>query len=70
LIVGLQAASRLEVILCPNRDDPKVVKTSYPEWCSWLLDQRYRGWRAFLPEHGLGENVYEYLAPFIFEGEV
>ena len=66
-------------------------------WCSWLLDQGYRGemeciiakifgseaqkeaavellmkthgGRAFLHGHMLGDNVHEYLAPCIYEGE-
>ncbi|MEO6807800.1 MAG: acyl-CoA dehydrogenase family protein [Isosphaeraceae bacterium] len=66
-------------------------------WCSWLLDQGYRGemecimakifgseaqkeasielfmkthgGRAFLQGHLFGENVHEYLAPCIYEGE-
>ncbi len=66
-------------------------------WCSWLLDQGYRGemecivakifgseaqkeaaielmmkthgGRAFLHGHILGDNVHEYLAPCIYEGE-
>jgi alkylation response protein AidB-like acyl-CoA dehydrogenase len=66
-------------------------------WCSWLLDQGYRGemecivakifgseaqkdaaiehcmkthgGRAFLHGHLLGDNVHEYLAPCIYEGE-
>ncbi|MBX6313309.1 MAG: acyl-CoA/acyl-ACP dehydrogenase [Isosphaeraceae bacterium] len=66
-------------------------------WCSWLLDQGYRGemecivakifgseaqkeaaielfmkthgGRAFLHGHMFGENVHEYLAPCIYEGE-
>jgi alkylation response protein AidB-like acyl-CoA dehydrogenase len=66
-------------------------------WCSWLLDQGYRGemecvvakifgseaqkeaaielfmkthgGRAFLHGHNFGENVHEYLAPCIYEGE-
>lgn len=66
-------------------------------WCSWLLDQGYRGemeciiakifgsesqkeaaielfmkthgGRAFLHGHLFGENVHEYLAPCIYEGE-
>jgi hypothetical protein len=66
-------------------------------WCSWLLDQGYRGemecivakifgseaqkeaavelfmkthgGRAFLRGHLFGENVHEYLAPCIYEGE-
>lgn len=66
-------------------------------WCSWLLDQGYRGemeciiakifgseaqkeaaielfmkthgGRAFLGGHLFGENVHEYLAPCIYEGE-
>ena len=67
------------------------------DWCSWLLDQGYRGelecivakifgseaqkeaaielfmkthgGRAFLHGHLFGENVHEYLAPCIYEGE-
>ena len=67
------------------------------DWCSWLLDQGYRGeleciiakifgseaqkeaaielfmkthgGRAFLRGHPFGENVHEYLAPCIYEGE-
>jgi alkylation response protein AidB-like acyl-CoA dehydrogenase len=67
------------------------------DWCSWLLDQGFRGelecivakifgseaqkeaaielfmkthgGRAFLRGHTFGENVYEYLAPCIYEGE-
>ena len=67
------------------------------DWCSWLLDQGYRGeleciiakifgsesqkeaaielfmkthgGRAFLRGHLFGENVHEYLAPCIYEGE-
>lgn len=67
------------------------------DWCSWLLDQGYRGelecivakifgseaqkeaaielfmkthgGRAFLHGHAFGENVYDYLAPCIYEGE-
>jgi alkylation response protein AidB-like acyl-CoA dehydrogenase len=67
------------------------------DWCSWLLDQGYRGelecivakifgseaqkeaaielfmkthgGRAFLRGHSFGENVHEYLAPCIYEGE-
>ncbi len=67
------------------------------DWCSWLLDQGFRGelecivakifgseaqkeaaielfmkthgGRAFLRGHLFGENVYEYLAPCIYEGE-
>jgi alkylation response protein AidB-like acyl-CoA dehydrogenase len=67
------------------------------DWCSWLLDQGYRGeleciiakifgseaqkeaaielfmkthgGRAFLRGHVFGENVHEYLAPCIYEGE-
>jgi alkylation response protein AidB-like acyl-CoA dehydrogenase len=66
-------------------------------WCSWLLDQGYRGemectvakvfgsesqkeaavelfmkthgGRAFLHGHLFGDNVHEYLAPCIYEGE-
>ncbi len=66
-------------------------------WCSWLLDQGYRGelecivakifgseaqkeaavelfmkthgGRAFLRGHPFGENVHDYLAPCIYEGE-
>jgi acyl-CoA dehydrogenase len=66
-------------------------------WCSWMLDQGYRGemeciiakifgsesqkeaaielfmkthgGRAFLHGHLLGDNVHEYLAPCIYEGE-
>jgi len=66
-------------------------------WCSWLLDQGYRGemecivakifgseaqkeaaielfmkthgGRSFLRGHLFGENVHEYLAPCIYEGE-
>ncbi len=66
-------------------------------WCSWLLDQGYRGelecivakifgseaqkeaaielfmkthgGRAFLKGHHFGENVHEFLAPCIYEGE-
>ncbi len=66
-------------------------------WCSWLLDQGYRGemectvakvfgseaqkeaaielfmkthgGRAFLRGHLFGDNVHEYLAPCIYEGE-
>ena len=66
-------------------------------WCSWLLDQGYRGemecivakifgsesqkeaaielymktdgGRAFLHGHPFGDNVHEYLAPCIYEGE-
>jgi alkylation response protein AidB-like acyl-CoA dehydrogenase len=66
-------------------------------WCSWLLDQGYRGelecivakifgseaqkeaaielfmkthgGRAFLRGHLFGENVHDYLAPCIYEGE-
>ncbi len=66
-------------------------------WCSWLLDQGYRGemeciiakifgseaqkeaavelfmkthgGRAFLHGHMFGDNVHEYLAPCIYEGE-
>ena len=66
-------------------------------WCSWLLDQGYRGelecivakifgseaqkeaaiehsmkthgGRAFLHGHDFGENVYDNLAPCIYEGE-
>ncbi len=66
-------------------------------WCSWLLDQGYRGemecivakifgseaqkeaavelfmkthgGRAFLHGHLLGDNIHEYLAPCIYEGE-
>jgi hypothetical protein len=66
-------------------------------WCSWLLDQGYRGemectvakvfgsesqkeaaielfmkthgGRSFLKGHLFGENVHEYLAPCIYEGE-
>jgi alkylation response protein AidB-like acyl-CoA dehydrogenase len=66
-------------------------------WCSWLLDQGFRGemecivakifgseaqkeaaielfmkthgGRAFLRGHLLGENIHEYLAPCIYEGE-
>ena len=66
-------------------------------WCSWLLDQGFRGemeciiakifgseaqkeaaielfmkthgGRAFLRGHLFGENVHEYLAPCIYEGE-
>jgi alkylation response protein AidB-like acyl-CoA dehydrogenase len=66
-------------------------------WCSWLLDQGYRGelecivakifgseaqkeaaielfmkthgGRAFLHGHNFGENVYDNLAPCIYEGE-
>jgi alkylation response protein AidB-like acyl-CoA dehydrogenase len=66
-------------------------------WCSWLLDQGYRGemeciiakifgsesqkeaaielfmkthgGRAFLHGHNFGDNVHEYLAPCIYEGE-
>jgi len=67
------------------------------DWCSWLLDQGFRGelecivakifgseaqkeaaielfmkthgGRAFLHGHLFGENVHEYLAPCIYEGE-
>jgi alkylation response protein AidB-like acyl-CoA dehydrogenase len=67
------------------------------EWCSWLLDEGYRGemectvakifgsesqkeavielfmkthgGRAFLHGHMFGDNVHEYLAPCIYEGE-
>jgi acyl-CoA dehydrogenase len=66
-------------------------------WCSWLLDQGFRGemeciiakifgseaqkeaaielfmkthgGRAFLRGHVFGENIHEYLAPCIYEGE-
>jgi hypothetical protein len=66
-------------------------------WCSWLLDQGYRGelecmvakifgseaqkeaaielvmkthgGRAFLHGHHFGDNVHDYLAPCIYEGE-
>jgi alkylation response protein AidB-like acyl-CoA dehydrogenase len=66
-------------------------------WCSWLLDQGFRGemeciiakifgseaqkeaavelfmkthgGRAFLRGHLFGENIHEYLAPCIYEGE-
>ncbi len=66
-------------------------------WCSWLLDQGFRGemeciiakifgsesqkeaavellmkthgGRSFLRGHIFGENVHEYLAPCIYEGE-
>ncbi len=66
-------------------------------WCSWLLDQGFRGemectvakvfgseaqkeaaielfmkthgGRAFLHGHPFGDNVHEYLAPCIYEGE-
>ena len=66
-------------------------------WCSWLIDQGYRGemecivakifgseaqkeaaielfmkthgGRAFLHGHLFGDNVHEYLAPCIYEGE-
>src|SRR5262249_1107931 len=66
-------------------------------WCSWLLDQGYRGemeciiakifgseaqkeaavelfmkthgGRSFLHGHLFGDNVHEYLAPCIYEGE-
>ena len=66
-------------------------------WCSWLLDQGFRGemeciiakifgseaqkeaaieffmkthgGRSFLKGHPFGENVHEYLAPCIYEGE-
>jgi hypothetical protein len=67
------------------------------DWCSWLLDQGYRGeleciiakifgseaqkeaavelfmkthgGRAFLKGHLFGDNIHEYLAPCIYEGE-
>jgi acyl-CoA dehydrogenase len=67
------------------------------DWCSWLLDQGYRGelecivakifgseaqkeaavelfmkthgGRAFLKGHQFGDNIHEYLAPCIYEGE-
>jgi acyl-CoA dehydrogenase len=67
------------------------------DWCSWLLDQGYRGemeciiakifgseaqkeaavellmkthgGRAFLHGHVFGDNVHEFLAPCIYEGE-
>jgi alkylation response protein AidB-like acyl-CoA dehydrogenase len=67
------------------------------DWCSWLLDEGYRGemectvakifgsesqkeavielfmkthgGRAFLHGHMFGDNVHEYLAPCIYEGE-
>jgi len=67
------------------------------DWCSWLLDQGFRGelecivakifgseaqkeaavelfmkthgGRAFLRGHVFGENIHEYLAPCIYEGE-
>jgi acyl-CoA dehydrogenase len=67
------------------------------EWCSWLLDQGFRGemecviakifgseaqkeaavelfmkthgGRAFLHGHLFGDNIHEYLAPCIYEGE-
>ena len=67
------------------------------DWCSWLLDQGYRGeleciiakifgseaqkeaaielfmkthgGRAFLRGHLFGDNIHEYLAPCIYEGE-
>jgi alkylation response protein AidB-like acyl-CoA dehydrogenase len=67
------------------------------EWCSWLLDEGYRGemeciiakifgseaqkeaaielcmkthgGRSFLQGHLFGENVHEFLAPCIYEGE-
>ncbi len=67
------------------------------DWCSWLLDQGFRGemeciiakifgseaqkeaaielfmkthgGRAFLRGHLFGENIHEYLAPCIYEGE-
>jgi acyl-CoA dehydrogenase len=67
------------------------------DWCSWLLDEGYRGemectvakifgsesekeaaielfmkthgGRAFLRGHMFGDNVHEYLAPCIYEGE-
>ena len=67
------------------------------DWCSWLLDQGYRGelecivakifgsesqkeaaielfmkthgGRAFLHGHMFGDNIHEYLAPCIYEGE-
>jgi alkylation response protein AidB-like acyl-CoA dehydrogenase len=66
-------------------------------WCSWLIDEGYRGelecilakifgseaqkegaielfmkthgGRAFLKGHVFGENIHEYLAPCIYEGE-
>ena len=67
------------------------------DWCSWLLDQGFRGeleciiakifgseaqkeaavelfmkthgGRAFLKGHLFGDNIHEYLAPCIYEGE-
>jgi alkylation response protein AidB-like acyl-CoA dehydrogenase len=67
------------------------------DWCSWLIDQGYRGelecvvakifgsealkeaaielfmkthgGRSFLRGHLFGENVYDFLAPCIYEGE-
>ena len=67
------------------------------DWCSWLLDQGYRGelecvvakifgseaqkeaaielfmkthgGRSFLKGHLFGDNVYDFLAPCIYEGE-
>ena len=67
------------------------------DWCSWLLDQGFRGelecivakifgseaqkeaavelfmkthgGRAFLRGHLFGDNIHEYLAPCIYEGE-
>src|SRR5260370_1023356 len=66
-------------------------------WCSWLIDQGYRGelecvvakifgsealkeaaielfmkthgGRSFLHGHILGDNIYDFLAPCIYEGE-
>ena len=71
--------------------------TRWSHWCSWLIDQGYRGemecivakifgseaqkeaaielfmkthgGRAFLHGHMFGDNVHEYLAPCIYEGE-
>jgi alkylation response protein AidB-like acyl-CoA dehydrogenase len=74
-----------------------VAADALVAWCSWLLDQGYRGemecivakifgseaqkeaaielfmkthgGRAFLHGHLFGDNVHEYLAPCIYEGE-
>jgi len=74
-----------------------VACDALSSWCSWLLDQGYRGemectiakifgsesqkeaavelfmkthgGRSFLHGHLFGDNVHEYLAPCIYEGE-
>ena len=81
----------------PARRPDRRAADAMVAWCSWLLDQGYRGemeciiakifgseaqkeaavelfmkthgGRAFLHGHMFGDNVHEYLAPCIYEGE-